>query len=295
MSFSRMLSMMCAVALFGSVVVYAGEAEPALGGYCPVCLVKMNKLVEGNAQFSSTYDGKTYLFPQAKQKKMFDENPAAFVPTLGGNCTVCKIEKREDVPGKAEFSTVHDGRLFLFPSEKEQKMFAANPGKYANADLALGGNCAVCMVKKGVVAPGKPEFTSVYDGKRYLFPDASLQAKFDKNPAEFAPTLGGNCTVCKVEMNNDVPGKAEYHAVHNDRLYLFPSAKQLDMFRANPEKYADVDLALGGKCTVCKVEMGKDVEGNSEFAVDHNGKRYLFPGSKQLEMFKRNPAKYAVN
>ena len=108
------------------------------------------------------------------------------------------------------------------------------------------------------------------------------------------PAMQGNCTVCKVEKKKDVVGKAEYHLTHNGRLYLFPAQKQLDMFKANPDRYANADVAMDGYCAVCKVEKGKDVKGKADFAIDYNGKRYLFPGTKQLNMFRGNPTKYAV-
>ena len=66
------------------------------------------------------------------------------------------------------------------------------------------------------------------------------------------------------------------------------------MFRSNPGKYADADVALAGYCTVCKVEKGLDVKGNVDFAADFHGKRYLFPGTKQRDMFLANPTKYAA-
>jgi YHS domain-containing protein len=93
-------------------------------------------------------------------------------------------------------------------------------------------------------------------------------------------------------MNQDVEGEAKYHMTHNGRLYLFPSQKQLDMFKDNPERYSGADLAMNGYCSVCKVEMGKDVKGNPDLAVDYHGKRYLFPGQKQVDMFLANPTKY---
>lgn len=290
-----MLSTVCSMFLVGSSLALATDPEPALDGYCPVCLVKMDKLVKGDEKFSSVFDGKTYLFPSVEQKRMFDANPGAYAPVLGGECTVCKVEKGKRVAGKANFHTVHDGRLFLFPGEKQQKMFERDPHKYLDADLALDGACPVCLVKSDKIVPGKLEYASVYDGQRYLFPGPDQQRMFDAEPAAFIPAMRGKCTVCKIEKNKDVPGKAEYHLTHNGRLYLFPSQKQLTMFKANPSRYADADVALDGYCSVCKVEMGKDVKGNPDFAIDYNGKRYLFPGSKQLGMFKTNPMKYAVN
>lgn len=288
------LSGACWMLLVGSGVALAADPEPALDGYCPVCLVRMGELVKGDAKFSSVFDGQTYLFPEAKQKRMFDADPAAFAPALGGQCTVCKVEKGKRVLGKAEFHTVRDGRLYLFPGEKQQKMFARDPDRYVDADLALGGACPVCLVKMNKVVAGEPQYASVHDGLRYLFPAERQRQMFDADPAAFTPAMGGKCTVCKVEMNKDVAGQAEYHLTHNGRLYLFPSQEQLDAFKAKPARYADADVAMDGYCAVCKVEMGQDIKGKSDFAVDYNGKRYLFPGAKQLDMFKGNPVKYAV-
>ncbi len=284
----------CALFVMTPLCVRAADPETALNGYCPVCLVKANQLVKGDPKISSVYDGKTYLFPSSEQKRMFDANPNAFAPALGGICTVCKVEMGKDVPGKAEFHSVRNDRLFLFASQKQKKMFDRSPGNYADADLALEGNCPVCLVKLGKVVPGKAEYASVYDGRRYLFPSPKQKRMFDANPVAFTPTLGGNCTVCKVEMKKDVPGKADFHVTRNGRLYLFPSAKQRDMFLANPDKYADADVVLGGNCSVCKIELGKDVPGNPDISVDYNGRRYLFPAEKQRTMFLANPSKYAA-
>ncbi len=57
---------------------------------------------------------------------------------------------------------------------------------------------------------------------------------------------------------------------------------------------SNADVALDGYCAVCKVEMGRDVKGKADFAVDYNGKRYLFPGKKQLDMFLAHPTKYVT-
>jgi len=158
---------------------------------------------------------------------------------------------------------------------------------------ALGGYCPVCIVKMDKLVKGDPAYSSVYDGKKYLFPSAEQMEMFDEDPAAFAPAMGGDCVVCQVEMKKDVPGKPDIHLVHNGRLYLFPSEEQLKMFKAKPEKYADADLALKGNCPVCKVDMNKDVKGKPEFAFDYHGKRYLFPAREPLEKFKASPQKYA--
>jgi YHS domain-containing protein len=182
----------------------------------------------------------------------------------------------------------------LFPNESIKAKFEQDPQQYADADLALEGNCPVCLVNMNKVVEGDPDIAVVHDGLRYLFPGAEQKAMFVKNPDAFTPALGGDCTVCRVEMNKAVPGRTEFHAVKDGRLYLFPGQEQLDMFNANPSKYTNADVALGGNCPVCKVDMGKDVPGNAEYASDYRGQRYLFPNDMLRGKFLADPNRYAV-
>jgi YHS domain-containing protein len=91
-----------------------------------------------------------------------------------------------------------------------------------------------------------------------------------------------------------MPGSIYHSALRDKRLYLFPGEEQKQEFVANSAKYANVDLAMEGKCAVCRVEMNQDVPGNAEFAAYYQGMRYLFPGDDQRKMFLANPAKYAI-
>lgn len=159
--------------------------------------------------------------------------------------------------------------------------------------VALDGQCAVCLGKMYQLVQGKPEFTLDYDGKMYQFPSARQKQMFDADPTKYVPALGGDCVVSLVEMGERLAGKAEYALVHEDRVYLFQQRKQLDMFKQNPGKYADADVALGGNCPVSSVDMGKDVAGKREFAVDHHSRRYLFPDARLRDKFFENPSKYS--
>ncbi|MFN0060752.1 MAG: YHS domain-containing protein [Planctomycetota bacterium] len=184
------LRLLFLIGLVPAIVLAQGSGTetppPALDGYCPVCIVKSDKLVKGSAAFSSDYDGKKYLFPSATEKKVFDENPAAFAPAMGGNCVVCKVEMKKDVPGKAEIHLVHKGRLYLFPAEAQLKTFKEKAEKYADADIAMNGFCAVCKVDMGKEVKGKPEFAFDYRGARYLFPAKEQLDKFRQNPKKYA-------------------------------------------------------------------------------------------------------------
>lgn len=160
---------------------------------------------------------------------------------------------------------------------------------------ALQGYCPVCVVEMKKWIKGNPQFAAQHDGKTYLFPGDEQRQMFLKNPQKYTPALGGDCVVALVELGKRVPGNLNFGALHDGRLYLFVNEKAKGMFLADREKYANADLALNGKCTVCRVEMNKDVAGSPEFMSVYQGLRYQFPGEKQQQMFNQNPAKYKVS
>ena len=118
---------------------------------------------------------------------------------------------------------------------------------------------------------------------------------FLANPAKYAPALGGDCTVCLAAGKGRVPGSVQHAAIYKDRLFLFPSADIKSKFRNNVMQYEKTDLAMDGMCTVCKMDMGKEVPGDPRFTVVHKGMRYQFPGAEQRDTFLSNPAKYAAD
>ncbi len=164
----------------------------------------------------------------------------------------------------------------------------------AGGGVAMEGYCPVCIVGMKKWVKGSPAFQAKYDGKTYYFPGDKQRAMFLADPAKYVPALGGDCTVCLAKMGKRVPGSIRHAAMSNQRLFLFPSAAQQQEFLANSAKYLDTDLAFGGKCAVCLVEMKKDVPGKPEFSAYYRGMRYLFPSEKQRGMFLANPAKYAA-
>jgi YHS domain-containing protein len=158
----------------------------ALEGYCPVCVVQMRQWVPGDARHQTTYDGKIYYFPSDKERQMFLADPAKYVPALGGDCTICYAGMGKRVPGNIRHSAIYQKRLYLFPSDKQQEAFLADPAAFADVDLALDGNCAVCLAHMGKQVAGKPEFTAVHNGFRYRFPSDRERQAFLADPAKYA-------------------------------------------------------------------------------------------------------------
>jgi len=160
-------------------------SQAAMDGFCPVCIIEMKRWVRGNAAVSASYDGKMYYFPGQEQKEMFLADPAKYVPALGGDCTVCYVNMKKRVPGSVFHAALSGKRLFLFPNKELQQEFLTNSRKYADVDLALGGNCSVCRVEMGEDVPGKPEIAVVHKGFRYLFPSDEQRKMFLANPAKY--------------------------------------------------------------------------------------------------------------
>ena len=156
-----------------------------LSGYCPVCVIENQQWVKGDSRFAVVQDGTTYYFATAGQKQMFLSNPNKYTPALGGKCVVCFVENGQYVDGTVQFSSLHDGRLFLFPSEEIQQMFTKDPKKYADADLAAKGLCVVCKVELKKDVLGNPEHTVVHKNRRYWFPSDEQLKMFVANPARY--------------------------------------------------------------------------------------------------------------
>ena len=181
-----------ALAILSAGVVQPARAEeprgPRIGleGYCPVCVVEARKWEKGSPDHKATYDNVTYYFPNDTIKQKFLANPAKYVPALGGDCVVCYAKLGKRPAGSIHHAARHDNRIFLFPSDNERDVFLKNPVEFENVDLALNGDCAVCLVAANKRVPGKAKFTEVYHGFRYRFPSEKEQAAFRKDPARFA-------------------------------------------------------------------------------------------------------------
>jgi YHS domain-containing protein len=141
---------------------------------------------------------------------------------------------------------------------------------------------------------GFPSSESVFDGHTYYFANQQGKPMFDSEPTKYVPVLGGDCAVSYAKMNKRVPGDIRHAAWHRGRLFTFANAQGKQMFLADPGAYDNADLAYGGKCIVCNVNMRQTVAGKPEFAVLHKGLRYQFPAAGPRDEFLANPEKYEV-
>lgn len=111
---------------------------PALNGDCIVCYAKAGKRIAGSVHHSAVHQDRIYLFPGEKEKEMFVQDAASYVDSdlaAEGKCTVCLVNANKSIMGKSEFTAIHNGLRYLFPSDAERQVFLADPGKYASATV----------------------------------------------------------------------------------------------------------------------------------------------------------------
>lgn len=165
------------------------NVKVGLDGYCPVCVIEVKKWEKGNPAIQSTFDGVTYSFPNQAIKAKFDANPQKYVPVLGGDCIVCYAKTGKRIPGSVRHSALYSGRLYLFPSDSEKQAFLAEPNSFNDADLAIDGECAVCLVNADKHVPGTAEHTVIHHGLRYQFPSANEAIAFQQSPEQFVSKI----------------------------------------------------------------------------------------------------------
>jgi YHS domain-containing protein len=105
----------------------------AIGGYCPVELVRNGAWVRGDPRCTAIYQGAIYQFSGIAQRQQFTADPTAFVPVASGSDVVRQFDEGRTVPGHVAHCAIYKDRLYMFSGAATQAEFNANPGRYATA------------------------------------------------------------------------------------------------------------------------------------------------------------------
>ena len=112
---------------------FTGQAqdneEAALDGYCPVAYKLMEKAVKGKPEYAVNHEGETYYLLKTKAQKAFEKNPKKFLPEYDGYCATA-MAKGKKIESKGELFVIHNGKTYLFSSEKARKMFKKKPERF---------------------------------------------------------------------------------------------------------------------------------------------------------------------
>ncbi|WP_035335521.1 YHS domain-containing (seleno)protein [Dokdonia sp. PRO95] len=73
-----------------------------------------NKAIEGNKEFTTTYDGAKFKFASHENLEAFLLTPEKFIPQYGGYCAYAIADKGKKVSIDPETFEIRDGKLYLF-------------------------------------------------------------------------------------------------------------------------------------------------------------------------------------
>lgn len=120
------------------------DDQVGLAGYCPVSLLKDQKLIPGRPDLTIEHDGRIFRFASEAEKQAFRGEPDAFAPANDGRCPVSQVDRGDFQPGDPRWGVVYRGHLFLFKDGIERERFAKDPERYANLNLADRESCPHC-------------------------------------------------------------------------------------------------------------------------------------------------------
>lgn len=138
-----------------------------------------------------------------------------------------------EAPGVVHLSSVPDQPPAAAPSSPKKPSGSA----LVPVSQAFVAVCPVVLHDQRKAVPPKPQFSSVFEARRYHFSSAAAQAKFDANPRRYAPAHGGEDVVRIAHGKHDTVGSLKYAGYYHNRLYLFQSAETARVFHQNPAKY----------------------------------------------------------
>ncbi len=116
------------------------------------------------------------------------ETASAIGPTptntaLAGYCPVSIRDSGTWTPGDPRYQTEYDGKVYQFAGDAQKALFLKTPGPYLPA---LGGDCAVSLVKSSKRVPGSIFYAASYQDRLYLFAGADEKRDFKASPSDYA-------------------------------------------------------------------------------------------------------------
>jgi YHS domain-containing protein/thiol-disulfide isomerase/thioredoxin len=105
--------------------------------------------------------------------------------------------------------------------------------------LALEGFCPVRLAEEERWVRGDVRWGARHEGRTFLFAGPEEQQRFLASPEKYAPVLAGNDVVLAVEQGQMIPGRREYGAWYQGKVYLFSSESSYNQFNSNPGQYIE--------------------------------------------------------
>lgn len=130
------------------------EPEVALAGYCPVSLIKGQKLVPGQDSVTLEHAGRLYRFADRNGLEVFRKQPERFTPVNREGCPVAQVDLGEFRRGDPRFGILYGGHLYLCGDEAGRSAFLKNPERYARVNVVERGFCPHCWGSEALIVRG---------------------------------------------------------------------------------------------------------------------------------------------
>jgi YHS domain-containing protein len=150
------------------------------------------------------------------------------------------IDKWEGFGEPGEFLVFLEETITRFEKEKD-----------ARVEVALASYCPVSLVEQHKLVPGRATVTARRDGFEYRFADDAARRAFLASPERYAPANRGESPVSHVEQGVFRAGDPKWGVLYRGHLYLCADSAERERFLTNPERYANVDLAVRQTCPHC--------------------------------------------
>ena len=173
------------------------------------------------------------------------------------------------------------------PAPQGQPSRTANP-YYKNQPESQGPATApkIAEPASDLPTPPAPKVASAVQTSASEAPEESPVVKDAAGVAlpKGSPPLGfeGYCPVTMKREWRWQQGDVRWGAIHRGRTYLFSSQKCRDEFLRSPDDYSP---ALEGADPVLAVEGRQSVPGTRDYALEYNGRFYLFSSEETLNKF----------
>jgi len=86
--------------------------------------------------------------------------------------------------------------------------------------------------------PGDLRWTVVHKGMIYRLSGDRQRREFLADPDRFAPVSSGSDRVVLVDQQRLAPGRTDYCATYEGRLYMFSNTASRAQFNSDPQRYA---------------------------------------------------------
>ena len=157
-------------------------------------------------------------------------------------------------------------------------------------DLALNGDCSVCLVHHNKRVAGKPEFAEIKDGLPLPVRVRPRASRFPQGPGRLCRP-GSQANFYDGEDDERREQERRVMAIQNSEEPGLALNATGSVQTVKADQMGEPRIGLGGYCPVFILDANKWVKGSPEHQATYDGVTYYFPDDAIKQKFLENPAK----